>query len=212
MSRGRKFFVFTVGIFLVAAGGLWSVWRAAPESVVRGRGGAKPLHEADAIQADPAQAERLVREIARCRAMNQLDRADQEAKQLNGQNARRLAMLAEEGHLRQLGRAEEILEVLGKYGDSGMDFVWRNKGALTVSAALAAFLADPEPFIDGSRDLATIVGQAVVQPLAEASGAAAKEAARNVDWTAVTLAGLAATAVLILLRLSWRGLRQTTVV
>lgn len=92
-------------------------------------------------------------------------------KQLNGQNARRLAMLADDGRLRRLGRAEEVLTVIGKYGDRGMDFVWRNKGPLTVSAALAAFLADPQPFIDGSRDLATIAAQSVAQPLAEASGA-----------------------------------------
>jgi predicted MFS family arabinose efflux permease len=41
---------------------------------------------------------------------------------------------------------------------------------------MAAFLADPKPFIDGTRDLAEIVGTAAVAPLATAIG-------NNTNWT-----------------------------
>ena len=60
---------------------------------------------------------------------------------------------------------------------------WASALALTVAAALTAFLADPEPFINGTRDLAQIVGENVVKPLAEVPGKVAAEAAVRVDWT-----------------------------
>jgi hypothetical protein len=96
-------------------------------------------------------------------------------KNLNGQNARRLGMMADEGSLAQMSRGGELLGVIGKYGDNAMDFVWRNKGKLAVSAALVAFLNDPEPFISGTRDLATILGEKIAQPIAD-------QAARNFPW------------------------------
>jgi hypothetical protein len=51
-----------------------------------------------------------------------------------------------------------------------MDFVWQHKGALAVSATLAAFLADPEPFLDGSRVLAGRAAEAATRPVTEAVG------------------------------------------
>ena len=97
---------------------------------------------------------------------------------VGGQNARRLAMMAEDGQLATIGRTDQLLATIGKYGDGAMDFVWRNKGALTVAAALTAFLADPKPFVDGTKEL----GKSVATPVAE-------HIARSVDWTVVILAG-----------------------
>src|SRR5438270_311241 len=55
---------------------------------------------------------------------------------LSGQNARRLAMMADDGELAALGQTPALLETVAKYGDRAMDFVWRNKGSLAVGAAL----------------------------------------------------------------------------
>jgi hypothetical protein len=57
-----------------------------------------------------------------------------------------------------------------------MAFIWRNKGALTVTAVLGTFVANPQPYIDGTVDL-------VGKPL--------EEAARNTQWTVLGVAGIA---------------------
>ena len=95
---------------------------------------------------------------------------------VDGQNARRLAMMAEGGELARLGRTDALLETIARYGNRGMDFVWKNKKALAVGAALTAFLADPQPFIDGTAKLA----DNFARPVAEKIGG---EIARRADWT-----------------------------
>jgi hypothetical protein len=80
-------------------------------------------------------------------------------KQLTDQSVRRMAMLADE-----------------RYGDRAMDFVWRNKLTLAGGTTLAAFVANPEPFLDGTRQLventvesvATNVGKPIAQQLGDA--------------------------------------------
>src|SRR5947208_3262448 len=72
--------------------------------------------------------------------------------------ARRRAILAEDHTLATLGRTGDVLAVVGRHGDRALDFVWRHKGALAVGAVLAEFLADPAPFLDGTRRL--VVGAA----------------------------------------------------
>jgi hypothetical protein len=114
------------------------------------------------------------------------------------QNARRLAMMAADGgELAKIGRTPELLAVIEKYGDQAMQFVWRHKGALAVSATLAAFLAEPEPFISGAKDIT----QAVVKPLAEVPNTIARESAaevaRNTNWTLVFLSSIAALTLLL---------------
>jgi hypothetical protein len=99
-------------------------------------------------------------------------------KNVSPQNARRISMLADDGELTAIGRTPELLAVVGKYGDSAMEFVWKNKGALTVTAALTAFLADPEPFINGTRDLTQTVGTSLVLPIAQEMG-------KRTNWTLV---------------------------
>lgn len=116
-------------------------------------------------------------------------------KQVDARNARRIKMMAEEGDLARIGQTGRVLGVVERYGDRAADFVWRNKGALAVAAALTAFLDDPRPFIDGTRDLAVTAAA----PVAEV----AKEVGRSVNWTAVVLCGMGLVAVFSLGRL-WR--------
>jgi hypothetical protein len=114
--------------------------------------------------------------------------------QVNGKNARYLCIMHNNGELAQLGRTSELLEVIGKYGDRAADFVWKHKGALAVGAALTAFLANPEPFLDGLLDITKITSEAVgthlVEPLASSTGQAMVEAAKQINWTVVILAGM----------------------
>ncbi|HWG41149.1 MAG TPA: hypothetical protein VN688_00065 [Gemmataceae bacterium] len=118
-------------------------------------------------------------------------------------NARRLAMMAADGgELARIGRTPELLAVIEKFGDKAMQFIWNHKGALAVTATLAAFLAQPEPFINGAKEIT----QTVVKPLAEVPAIAAREGtaevARTTNWTLVFLAFIAALALLAAAR--WR--------
>lgn len=76
---------------------------------------------------------------------------------VTSRNARKLAMMSADGELTKIGRSDELLGVVGKYGDAAMEFIWKNKGALATATVLAAFLADPEPFINGAKGLARSV-------------------------------------------------------
>jgi hypothetical protein len=80
-----------------------------------------------------------------------------------------------------------LLGVVGRYGNQAADFIWKHKGALAFTAGLTAFLADPEPFLNGTRDFAGIVGENFVKPLAEVPGKVATEAALKIDWTIVVI-------------------------
>jgi hypothetical protein len=105
-------------------------------------------------------------------------------------------MMVDGGELAGIGRTPEVLSVLEGYGDPAMEFVWRHKGALAATAALTAFLAAPEPFINGARDLTEVATANTVKPLAEAPGIFAREGAteiaRHTNWTLVFLAPVAA--------------------
>jgi hypothetical protein len=113
---------------------------------------------------------------------------------LGGRQGRSLARLWEQGGLRTLGRTEELLAVIGRYGDRAMEFIWRHKKSLTIAAVLAAFLADPEPFITDAKDLGKVtveqVAGAAVRPLAEGTGKVVQEAARRVNWTLIVGGGM----------------------
>jgi hypothetical protein len=88
----------------------------------------------------------------------------------------RLAIMTRDGTLDKIGRQSEVLGVIRRYGDAAMDFVWKNKGALTVTAALAAFLADPQGFVNGTRKL--VVGP-VVSPMI-----------KSLNWTLIAILAL----------------------
>jgi hypothetical protein len=80
------------------------------------------------------------------------------------QNGRRLAMLTDS--LLKARRAVKLLEVIEKYGDPAMDWIWKNKVPLAATAAMTAFLANPEPFIKGTRQLTETLSKEVMVPLA----------------------------------------------
>ena len=97
---------------------------------------------------------------------------------------RHLAMLNASGELKRIGRSKELLAVIAKYGDSAMAFIWKNKvqlvGTTAVTAATAAFLKDPEPFITGAKDLTQVVADSTIRPVAESAGKAIEESAAKV--------------------------------
>lgn len=118
-------------------------------------------------------------------------------KAVNAQNARRLAILAEDGELARIGSTPELLDVVAKDGDRAMDFIWKHKGSLMVSAALVAFLANAEPFLSGTADMTKTLVENTVKPLAEVPGQVAAEAAKSANWTVVFVVGIVSASVAI---------------
>ncbi len=116
----------------------------------------------------------------------------------------RLAQMAADPATAALARNGQLLDVVARYGDRAMDFIWRNKGSLTVTAALAAFVSNPQPFLDGTADLAQTVGENVILPLASIPGNVAESAARSLDWTIVVVVAM----TLGSLGLVWRNYRR----
>ena len=106
------------------------------------------------------------------------------------QSGRRLAMMMADGELAKIGRTEELLEVVARYGDRSMDFIWKNKGPLTVGATLMAFLANPEAFLNTAQGVTKTVAENVVRPLADIPGTAVKAVAEGTNWTVVFVAAL----------------------
>jgi len=93
--------------------------------------------------------------------------------------------------IRNSGRTAEIFGVIEKFGDRACDFLWRNKGVLFAGAALAAFLHDPQPYLDGVKQLAV-----------EPASRIAQDAAARTNWTLVVIVG-------ILVLSAWLGFRWT---
>ena len=93
------------------------------------------------------------------------------------------------GEISKSGRTAEIFGVIEKFGDRACQFLWRNKGTIFIATALAAFLHDPQPYIDGVKQL-------VVQPASEV----ARDAAGRTNWTLVVI-------VAILILCAWAGIR-----
>ena len=111
-------------------------------------------------------------------------------KAVSPQNGRRLVMMAEDGALKKIGRSDELLEAIGKYGDKAANFVWNNKGALTVGATLSAFLINPEPFLNNT-----------VGKIGNVPGQIAGEAAKKMNWTIVLISGVVIIGVLISIKM-----------
>ena len=85
------------------------------------------------------------------------------------QSAQRLGMVVDNGLLTATERSSELLSVIRRYGDEAMDFIWRNKGSLAVTSVLVSFLADPQVYISGAREL-------VIDPVAS-------PVVENTNWT-----------------------------
>ena len=75
-------------------------------------------------------------------------------------NGRRIAMMAKDGGPEMAG----LMGVVARHGDPAMEFIWKHKATLAGGAALAAFVANPEPFINGTNQLATTVGENAIKP------------------------------------------------
>ena len=93
------------------------------------------------------------------------------------------------GEISRSGRIAEIFSVVEKFGDRACEFLWRNKGTIFLSAVLVAFLNDPQPYLDGVKQL-------VVQPASEV----ARDAAGRTNWTMVVI-------VAVLIASAWVGIR-----
>jgi hypothetical protein len=93
------------------------------------------------------------------------------------EGARLLARMAEP--IRASGRTGRIFDVVERFGDRACAFLWRNKGTVFGTAALVAFLSDPQPYIEGVKRL--VVDPALVL---------AKEAVSGTDWTVAVLAAI----------------------
>jgi hypothetical protein len=63
--------------------------------------------------------------------------------------------------------------VIERHGDRALTFVWRNKGARTVSTILATFLAEPEVSLGGGRELMSGAAQELTRPPVEAADSVA---------------------------------------
>jgi hypothetical protein len=110
---------------------------------------------------------------------------------VSSRNARRMAILLADGTLKQIGRTKEVLGVIGRFGDPAMEFVWRHKGALAVGTVLGAFLADPEPFLDGARDLVSVAAGTIVRPAIELPKEIIRELVPSTGWGWIVMLGVA---------------------
>jgi len=137
---------------------------------------------ATAIMKHPGVAEGAVESLGvpAARALNAV----------SGGQARRLGMMIDDGTIKTGEQSAGLLDVVAKYGDKGMEFVWQHKGALAVTATLATFLKNPEPFIQGTKDL-----------VVEAVKPVGMEVARRTNWTPVLIAGVVICAGLFALRM-----------
>ena len=72
--------------------------------------------------------------------------------------SQKMAMLAADQSGKKILANPKILSTIRQFGDEAMEFVWKNKGALAVTSVLAAFVADPKPFLSGVTRLPEIIG------------------------------------------------------
>ena len=116
---------------------------------------------------------------------------------VSGRNARRIGMMADDGSLVAVGKADDILGVISRHGDRAADWVWRNKGALAFVAVATAFIRDPEPFLNGAIEVVEKGSEWIVKPIVE-------KAAGSINWNSFMVFGMAILAALILLQFGWR--------
>ena len=85
-----------------------------------------------------------------------------------------------------------------------MDFIWKNKAALATASVLAAFLASPEPFLDGLSQLSADFTQHAIQPVV--TGVAA-----GTNWTLLILIILVVLLPILFLRAWFFRLRHQAI-
>ncbi|MFM7114330.1 MAG: hypothetical protein ACKO26_24605 [Planctomycetota bacterium] len=128
------------------------------------------------------------------------------AKVSDNQVARRIVLLQDEPALAT--KMPELLDTIGKYGEKTVTFIWNNKGALATTSVLAAFLADPQPFIDGTRDLVKIPLDRVASVPNDLIKEGAKEAAKKTNFTLLGVLMILSITGVILFRIFLK--RQTS--
>lgn len=137
---------------------------------------------AEALLRHPGLADDLVRGHG--------DAAARALANLSQPQAQLLGRYAAEGRLAGCADQAGLLALLARGGDRVMAFVWRHKVVFASAAVLAAFLADPEPYLSGAREL-------VVEPLLA-------PAMRTIDWTMIAVLAL----LLIAGPWAWRRWRR----
>ncbi|MGC4004710.1 MAG: hypothetical protein QM811_16970 [Pirellulales bacterium] len=98
-----------------------------------------------------------------------------------------------------LPEPSKFLRVIGKYGDRAMDFSAKHWKVLLGAAAFTAFVNDPEPYLDGAKNLADVAAASTLKPIADNVG-------RATDWTWI-LSYVVAGMVLLLAFRMWLGRR-----
>ncbi len=97
-------------------------------------------------------------------------------------NGRRLAILT-----RQHNLPPDLLEQILGRGDRCCEWVWKNKlvlfGTASGAAAIQAFLASPEDFLNGTATWSS----AVLDPLVDIPKTFAIRAAERIDWTVLAI-------------------------
>lgn len=96
---------------------------------------------------------------------------------LGARNGRRLAMMTKD--LTTGGQAAALLEVIARHGDPAMEFLWRHKGVLAGGAMLAAFIANPEPYLSGTDKLVGTLATTTITPAIEAAAVAVQPAIQS---------------------------------
>lgn len=116
---------------------------------------------------------------------------------VSGAQARRIGMMIEDGTIKAGEKSSGLLDVVAKSGDEAMEFIWKHKGALTVTATLTAFLKNPEPFIQGVETLVV----ETVKPIGT-------EIAKRTNWTPVMIVVVALITMLLAFRIFLRRRRK----
>lgn len=93
--------------------------------------------------------------------------------QISPANGRRLIQMVDEESLKS-GDFQSLMGTIEKYGDKAMDFIWRHRKVLTSATLLTAFVNDPEPYLNGIKQLAEVAASPMKQFF--------KEAAESINW------------------------------
>ncbi len=105
---------------------------------------------------------------------------------LSPKQARRWAIMHRTGHWDKIPKtqqqAKQLLEILAKYGDRAMDFIWRHKGALAVTATLVAFLRNPELYINTAKELILRPVEKGIETVGTTTGTVLTETTRSIPW------------------------------
>jgi hypothetical protein len=90
---------------------------------------------------------------------------------LSSTNARRMAMLTDE--LGAAGRGADFMRVLSQRGDVAAEWIWKNKGTIAFGTTAAAFLANPDAFLQAAEGVVSssveTAGKHIVEPIIKES-------------------------------------------